>query len=70
MTIDLEVVIVLGKESHELARRVRTWDHAHRDGVDVDAMLEKYANDRRLQLSLVQSCCGIIGVEGMIGQEL
>lgn len=32
-------------------------------------MLEKDADDCRVQLSLVQSCGGIVGVKGVVGQE-
>lgn len=70
MPVCLEIVLVLGKEFHELERCIRQRDRAHRNNVDVGTMLEKNANDRRVQLGLVQSCCGIIGVEGMAGQEL
>jgi hypothetical protein len=70
VALGLEVVSVIGEESHELTGRVAIRELAYRHDVGVGAMLEQHAKYGRVAGGLLQSCCGIAGIKGMVGEEL
>lgn len=72
MALWLEVMSVSSEEPQELGRVFRPSYIADIESVDVGAMLEKNANERRIgcYMTVFQCICRIVGGERVIRKEL